>query len=88
MPNWPDSPRWTYDPWIAERATVLQLLRNDHEVRWSFAELEAKACDVAPAALADALGRLEQHGVVVACGEYLVASRCARHLDALGMVGV
>lgn len=88
MSDWPDSSRWTYDPWVAERAILLQVLRDDHDVRWSLAELEAEATDVAPMALRDALERLERHGLVVICGEYVLASRSALHLDKLGMVGV
>jgi hypothetical protein len=76
------------DPWIAERAIVLQLLRDDHDVRWTLPELQREAYDVKPAALGDALERLRLHGVVVPCGPYVVASRCAEHLDELGMVSI
>jgi hypothetical protein len=76
------------DPWIAERAIVLQLLRDDHDVRWSLTELEGEAYDVKPAALGDALERLCLHGIIVRCGPHFVASRCAEHLDELGMVSI
>jgi hypothetical protein len=79
-------PPWVDDPEIAERAIVLQVLRDDHDERWSLAELEAEAFDVLPSVLSEALGRLRCHGVVVPCGTEVVASRCALHLDALGMV--
>lgn len=76
------------DPRIAERAIVLQLLRDDHDERWSHAELQAAVSDLEPSALTSALERLEQHGVVARPDEYVLASRCARHVDDLGLVGV
>jgi DNA-binding IclR family transcriptional regulator len=78
---------WT-DPWTAERAIVLQVLREDKDPRWTLAELQAEAYDIDPTTLAGALSRLERHGIVVECGEGVVASRCALHLDALGMVSI
>ncbi len=73
----------------AERAIALQVLRHDHEVRWTLAELQAEIEDLAPSALADALDRVERHGIIMTCGENdVVASRCALHLDALGMVSI
>jgi DNA-binding HxlR family transcriptional regulator len=71
-----------------ERAVVLQLLRDDHDERWSRAELEAEINDVEPSVLSSAIAELERRGVVVAQGEHVVASPCARHLDELGLVGV
>ena len=79
---------WNDARWIAERAIVLQVLRDDHEARWTLAELQTEVTDLDPAALADALSRLEPHGVVVACEKTVLASRCALHLDALGMVSI
>jgi DNA-binding HxlR family transcriptional regulator len=76
------------DPRSAQRATVLQLLRDDHDERWSRTELEVKVDDVEPLALSDALADLKRHGVVVVQGEHVVASRCARHLDELGLITV
>lgn len=73
---------------IAERAIVLQVLRDDHDERWSRAELELEAYDIAPLMLGDALARLSEEGVVHLAGELVWASRCARHLDALGMVSI
>lgn len=67
------------DPEIAERTIVLHLLYDGHDVRWSLAELEREAFDVGPTALASALDRLRRHGVVVPCGPYVLASRCAEH---------
>lgn len=80
---------WNDDLWMAERAIVLQVLRNDHDVRWSLAELQAEVDDLDPKALSLALDRLRLEGLVVDCGKAMVASRCVRHLDEeLGMVSI
>jgi hypothetical protein len=73
---------------IAERAIVLQVLREDHEERWSRAELERELYDIEPLQLSDALARLREAGVVHLAGELVWASRCARRLDQLGMVSI
>jgi hypothetical protein len=73
---------------IAERAIVLQVLRDDHDERWSRAQLEQEIYDIEPLGISDALERLSEEGVVHLSGEYVWASRCARHLDALGMVSI
>jgi hypothetical protein len=53
------------------------------------AEVHAEADDIDPALLAEAMSRLERHGVIVACGETVVAARCvAPGLDELGMVSI
>jgi hypothetical protein len=75
-------------PWIAERAIVLQVLRADRDPRWTLPDLHAEAYDIDRPVLAAALGRLKRHGVVMACGDAVVASRCAVHLDDLGMVSI
>jgi DNA-binding HxlR family transcriptional regulator len=71
-----------------ERAIVLQLLRDDHDQEWSRAELEAEIGDVEQSVLSAAVQQLERNGVVIAEGERVLASRCARCLDALGLVSV
>jgi len=76
------------EPRSIERAIILQLLRDDHDERWSGAELEAEVDDVPPSVLSSAIAHLERQGVVVAHGEHVVASPCARCLDELGLVGV
>lgn len=48
-----DTP-WS-DPWTAERAIVLQVLREDKDPRWTLADLQAEAYDIDPTALGDAL---------------------------------
>jgi hypothetical protein len=78
---------WT-DPWVAERAIVLQVLRDDHDERWSRAELEREIYDIEPQALGEAMERLRQVGVVHISGQLVWASRCALHLDELGMVSI
>jgi hypothetical protein len=73
---------------IAERAVVLQVLRDDREERWSRAELEREIYDIEPLAVNEALERLCEEGILHLSGEFVWASRCARHLDALGMVSI
>jgi hypothetical protein len=73
---------------VAERAIVLQVLRDDHEQRWSRVELEGEIYDIEPLAIGEALERLREVGVVHLSGELVWASRCARHLDELGMVSI
>ncbi len=76
------------DPARAERAVVLQVLRGDHHERWSRAELEQAVSGVEPAAVSDALTRLAANGVVVLDGDRVLASPCARCLDALGLIAI
>jgi hypothetical protein len=76
------------DPYTAERAIVLQVLRDDHVERWSRAELERGLYDVEAQALAAALESLRQEGVLHLSGDLVWASRCALRLDALGMVSI
>jgi hypothetical protein len=76
------------DDEVAERAIVLQVLRNDCDERWSRAELESEIYDIEPLAISDALERLSREGVVHIDGELVLASRCALHLDNLGMVSI
>jgi hypothetical protein len=73
---------------IAERAIVLQVLRDDRDERWSRAELEHEIYDIEPLAINEALERLREEGVVCLTGELVWASRCARYLDLLGMVSI
>jgi hypothetical protein len=71
---------------IAERAIVLQLLRDDHPHRWSRAELEREISTIEPLDISDALAQLSAAGVVALEGEQVRASGCARHLDALNLI--
>jgi hypothetical protein len=72
-----------------ERAVVFQLLRDDHEERWSRAEL-ASTCGADAPRLDAALHRLCEHGVVgaLAGSDDVQASACVRRLDALAVIGV
>jgi hypothetical protein len=76
------------DLMLAQRAIVLQVLRDDHAERWTRVELEQEASDIEPLAVSDALMTLDAEGVVILDGEHVEASRCARHLDAIELIGV
>jgi DNA-binding HxlR family transcriptional regulator len=65
---------------------VLQVLRDDHPQPWTLADLDRELVDVDPDAIAVALDRLAEQGVVVRKGEQITVSPCARHLDDLGFV--
>ena len=71
-----------------ERAIVLQLLRDDHDEWWTRGQLRAEL-EMSEDALDQSLRELEQHSVVVMGDtDRVVASPCARHLDALELIGV
>ncbi len=74
--------------WMAERAIVLRVLRDDHDERWTPAELEEQVSDLAPQAVRDGLARLEAERVVVTEGWHVLASRCVRHIDGLELVSI
>jgi hypothetical protein len=76
------------DAWRAERAIVLQLLRDDREERWSRVELVHELRDCEPAMLQRALTRLECDGVLHVDRSCAWASRAARRLDELELVGL
>jgi hypothetical protein len=71
-----------------ERAIVLQLLRDDHEGQWSRAELEGEIGDVESSALSAAVELLAREGISEVRGEHVLASRCVRRLDELGLVSI
>ncbi len=73
---------------IAERAIILELLRDDHDERWSRAELQAAIDPIEPALLRKLLDDLERHGIIEFVEDCVVASRCARHIDELDLIGV
>ena len=87
MPSKQRAP-WSGDPSVAERAIMLQVLRADHDRRWTLQELQAEVDDIDPSVLQAALGQLVGHGLVLVHEEWMLASRAALHLDALGMVGI
>jgi DNA-binding HxlR family transcriptional regulator len=69
-----------------ERLLVLQVLEEREPCLRS--ELEIALGDVEPLAISDALQALEAEGVVCGSGEQVRASRCARHLDKLGLIAI
>jgi len=73
---------------IAERAIVMQILRDDHPQPWPRAELEREVSDIEPLLIGDALAQLHAEVVVVVEGEQVQASRCARYLDTLELIAV
>jgi DNA-binding HxlR family transcriptional regulator len=76
------------DPWLVERAIVLQLLRDDHGERWSRAELAGEIPDFEPAVLDEALARLEREGILQREEGAVWAARAARHLDELELISI
>jgi hypothetical protein len=70
----------------AQRAIILQLLRDDHAPVWRRAELERELGNAA--AFTDALAGLACTEVVRLDREGIYATCCARHLDKLGLIGV
>jgi len=71
-----------------QRAIVAQTLRDDHDARWSRAELETALGRDAPTTIDDALHRLATEGVIEIAGETVRASRATKHLDALEMIAL
>lgn len=71
-----------------QNVLVLQLLRDDHDPKWTRAQLHRELDDINPDAITVALERLQEQGVVRVDGEQLAASACARHLDALGFISI
>lgn len=77
-----------YDPNMAQRMIVFQVLRDDHPERWTRTELQQESPDLDPRAVRDGLARLAAEGVVILDGETVTASPCIRHIDALELIGV
>jgi len=76
------------DPAIVRRAVILQILSEDCEKRWSAAELRRELYNIERHALNNAVLMLEHAGVLERAGETVYASRAARLLDDLGLIGV
>lgn len=87
MPG-PTDQRRRSDPWMVERAIVLQILRDDHAERWARAELVREISDFEPAALDEALARLEHNGVLHREESLVWASLAARRLDELELISI
>jgi hypothetical protein len=69
-----------------ERPVVLLVLDHDHPEVWSRAEIERALNDTDSLAISDALAHLEAEGVLCMDGERVRATRCARHIDSLGLI--
>ncbi len=81
-------PTWADDPGVAQRAIVLQVLRNDHHERWTRKELKREIYDIKGRVINKALKRLQEEGVVDLDEEYVWPTRCAQYMDELGMVSI
>jgi hypothetical protein len=73
--------------WRLERATILQLLRDDCDGSRSRQELLMDLGGEMPP-LEEALRRLQDDGVVLVSDDQVSASTAARRLDELGLIGV
>jgi hypothetical protein len=85
MPDQPIDPLQEHE---TQHIIVLQLLREEHPQHWTRSELQAELDDISPDAIAVAIERLHEQGVVHVDGEQLRACACARHLDTLGFISV
>jgi predicted transcriptional regulator len=70
-----------------ERAIVLLLLTGERRQAWSLGQLAAEL-DADQPALERALDRLTQAGVVAFAGADVRASRAARRIDELDLIGI
>jgi hypothetical protein len=86
MQTEPTGPRAGGGPRL-DRAIVLQLLRDDCGPEWPRERLLIEL-GVAMPALEDALGRLQDQGVVRLHDDRISASRAARALDELGLIAI
>ncbi len=73
----------------AQRAIVMQLLRDDHDPLWSRSELREQMPDLNRRVFKTALELLEDDECIALHGRRGVrASICTQHLDELGLVGI
>jgi DNA-binding HxlR family transcriptional regulator len=70
-----------------ERAIILQLLRDDRDPKWSHEALRAELA-IDEHSLEEALRALGEEGVVCLAEEQAWASRAARKLDELELIGI
>jgi hypothetical protein len=70
---------------LIQRAVILQTLCHDHADDWTQLELE-QTLDTTSEILIDALVDLETSNVIDCEDGLISASRCAKHLDALGLI--
>jgi hypothetical protein len=76
------------DTRFEQRAVMLQLLRNDHTERWTPKQLQRAISDIEPDVIAEACAALEAAGALWRLDDYVGASRCARCLDSLDLIGI
>lgn len=77
------------DTYLEQRAIIHQLLRDDdHTERWTPKQLQRALVDIEPELIAEALAELEAAGVAWRLDDYVGASRCARHLFSLDLIGI
>ena len=76
------------DAMRAQRAVVLQLLRDDRTERWTRAELERELGDLPLLTIDRAVVSLAENGVVRTSGQSLCASVCTRYIDTLGLIAI
>ena len=74
--------------WMVERGVVLQLLRDDHDERWTRDELKKEISDFPPDEVNDAIDDLAAMCVVEADGDRVSASLAARRLDKLELISI
>lgn len=79
---------WNRDVWMVERAIVLQILRDDHEERWSREELASAIPDFEPTVLDRALARLHREGILQLAEGCAFATRAPRRLDELELISI
>lgn len=80
-------PTWTGQQ-QAERAIVLQALRDEHPQRWRRSELEIQLAGIDVLTVNDAIELLARTGVVILDGENVHAAASVRRLDDLGLVAI
>jgi hypothetical protein len=74
---------------MAQRAIVMQLLRDDHDLLWRRTQLRRRLPDVGGEVFKAALKLLAEEGCIALLrGSAMRASICAQHLDELGLVGI
>jgi DNA-binding HxlR family transcriptional regulator len=72
----------------AERAIILELLRDDHPAPWTRKEIKRAIYDIKGWVLDHALARLEADEVVTLAGKEVWLSLAVRHLEDLGMISI
>ena len=77
-----------HDTYLEQRAIIHQLLRDDHTERWTPKQLQRALSDIAPERVDEAVAEMEEAGVTWRLDDYVGASRCARHLFALDLIGI